>query len=753
MSPADDRPGDEPVDEEGVEGAGDTGAELPPPVTWAGRSRRDPQDDDPADAAPADDDHEPDRGDEELRAGFTEEYDQIERDLDSELAGAEEELDRGDEGEEPDPADEAEEPDPVADAQELDLAEDEEELDRADDEEELAEAVPDTDPEPGATIEADTLSLADREQAEEAALAALRARAGGTPGDPSVPPPAPPVPGTQEAEAVAADDEAPAEEPEAEPVAEVPTVTVAPAATAEDDGKTPRAKPVWLRFLAATLVIVSSMAAATAITALVFVADLAKGLGGIDGVSKQLDAIDGGDPQTILILGSDKRPDDDTGRSDTTILLHVNPDEDTISLLSIPRDLAVRIPGHGRDKFNAAYSFGGPPLTLKVVKRLTGLPVHHVVNINFTGFADAVNAINCVFIDVDRQYYVPEGTFIDGSEYSPIDPPINAGYQKLCGYKALQYVRYRIGDNDLVRAARQQDFVREARQKIEPQRLAVDPGYREELLDVFKEHTTSDDNLRNPSEVLELMRTFLGASDAVLNEVQFPAQLGTTYVTHDDESLQEALDEFINGPDAPVTTVGEPVEGDDSEGVDGDGGGGGGDGGGGKKGGGDKGDDNDAQPEANVVEDGQSEGYARQFAEWKTKQGKPMIKFPIFYPTALAPQTTVTNESRAFPIDGPREYRGYKFVMEVPGEPDSGLQQEYYGVSGTNWIDPPILENPAEVREIDGREYLMFYDGDRLRLIGWKTGSGSYWVTNSLLQSLEADQMIAIATSMRELGG
>ena len=205
------------------------------------------------------------------------------------------------------------------------------------------------------------------------------------------------------------------------------------------------------------------MATALAVSALVFVADIAEGLGGIDGVSERLDDVPGGDPQTILFLGSDIRPTDDTGRSDTTLLVRVDPDRDSINLLSIPRDLKVTIPNHGIDKFNAAYSYGGPELTLRVVKQLTGLPVNHVVNINFTGFADAVNAIGCVFIDVDRRYYVPEG-----SEYSAIDPPIEAGYQKLCGLKALQYVRYRLEDNDLVRAARQQDFVREARQKIDP---------------------------------------------------------------------------------------------------------------------------------------------------------------------------------------------------------------------------------------------------------------------------------------------
>ena len=483
------------------------------------------------------------------------------------------------------------------------------------------------------------------------------------------------------------------------------------------------------------------MASAFAVSALVFVADLARGLGGIEGVADRLDDVDGGDPQTILILGSDIRPTDDTGRSDTTLLLRVDPDNNAMNLLSIPRDLKVTIPNHGIDKFNAAYSYGGPELTLRVVKQLTGLKINHVVNINFVGFADAVNAIGCVFIDVDRRYYVPEG-----SEYSAIDPPIEAGYQKLCGFKALQYVRYRLEDNDLVRAARQQDFVREARQKIEPGKLLYDANYRFELLDVFKEYTTSDDNLRSTDEVLDLMKTFLGAHDATLSQVKFPAELGETYVTAGDDKIKLAVEEFLN-EDEPAPEPEEEPAGDNADG-------------GNKSGSGkpDKPDDKPEQPEepdGPPMDDasGQTEPIAAQLAETETKGGRPMLKFPVYYPTALVPGSIVTDNSRAFKIDGPKEYRGYKIVATVQGAEGSGLMAEYYGVSGTNWVDPPILENPSEEREIDGREYLFFYDADRLRMIGWKEKKGSYWVQNTLLHTLSEEQMLAIAKSMRELDG
>ena len=134
-------------------------------------------------------------------------------------------------------------------------------------------------------------------------------------------------------------------------------------------------------------------------------------------------------------------------------------------MLSIPRDLKVNIPGHGIDKFNAAYSYGGPKLTLKVVKQLTGLDnINHVVNVDFTGFADAVNSIGCVYVDVDHHYYHSNVGLAPTEQYAEIDIP--AGYQRMCGLNALQYVRYRHDDNDLVRSARQQEFLREARQEL-----------------------------------------------------------------------------------------------------------------------------------------------------------------------------------------------------------------------------------------------------------------------------------------------
>jgi hypothetical protein len=76
---------------------------------------------------------------------------------------------------------------------------------------------------------------------------------------------------------------------------------------------------------------------------------------------------------------------------------------------------------------------------------------------------------------------------------------------------------------------------------------------------------------------------------------------------------------------------------------------------------------------------------------------------------------------------------------------------EYYGVQGMTWRAPPILDNPDETRIVDGRRLELHYDGKRLRLVAWRTKRAAYWVSNTLSQSLNQRQMLAIASSLRRL--
>ena len=176
---------------------------------------------------------------------------------------------------------------------------------------------------------------------------------------------------------------------------------------------------------------------------------------------------DPGNPQTLLLIGSDHRAGEpfSAANTDTMMLVRLDPNSSTINVLSVPRDLKVQILEGGvmtTDKINSAYSIGGPNLLLKVLKQqvFPGLHVNHIIDVNFGGFEDLVDAIGCVYTDVDHRYYNNTAY----TDYSSID--IQPGYQKLCGTDALEFVRFRHTDNDLVRNARQQDFLRWAKDQF-----------------------------------------------------------------------------------------------------------------------------------------------------------------------------------------------------------------------------------------------------------------------------------------------
>ena len=81
-----------------------------------------------------------------------------------------------------------------------------------------------------------------------------------------------------------------------------------------------------------------------------------------------------------------------------------------------------------------------------------------------------------------------------------------------------------------------------------------------------------------------------------------------------------------------------------------------------------------------------------------------------------------------------------------------GVIGEYYGIQGTTWREPPILDDPSEIRRVNGRRLELHYDGKRLRIVAWRTKHAVYWVSNTLTQSLGKDQMLGIAASLRRLG-
>jgi len=522
----------------------------------------------------------------------------------------------------------------------------------------------------------------------------------------------------------------------------------------EGDGTpAPRKKRYWWRFSLASLIIVAVSAAATSSAVLLYIDSIAHALGHNEHVKHEVEQeleleVDGGEPETILILGSDKRPsfEEEFGRSDTTILLRLDPEKGIISVMSIPRDLLIEIPGYGTEKFNAAYAYGGPKLTLKVVKELTGLKINHVINIDFLGFVRAVDAIGCVYTDVDRRYYHSNVGVAPEEEYAEIN--IKPGYQKLCGVKALQYVRYRHTDTDIVRSARQQNFLSQARHQVSPTDLITDNN---NLIDILTEYTTSD--ITKGTTLITLLDLLYESRDSEVNQVHFPAILTPTTVTANPEEVKHAVKEFLGevGYDShPHETAEEKAEKRAEQKQ--------------KK----------AEKQQKKSKGKNGHGKKKHKAKHHTPPGGDELVdaseagqemgervarhvgggFPVFYPTRL-PESAFYQETNSYEhVVNPYVYHlkdkekerhaAYRMVGVFGPE----YEPNYMGVQGIRgWEDPPILDDPTETRTVNGREYLIFTDSGKVKIVAWHRGENTYWISNSLQQGLTNEQMMGIAES------
>ena len=169
-------------------------------------------------------------------------------------------------------------------------------------------------------------------------------------------------------------------------------------------------------------------------------------------------------PVTALVIGEDRRPGEGPGRSDTMMLVRVDPRTQSIAMMSFPRDLVVNIPGYGRRPINEAYQYGQEPLALATVKELTGVPINYLIPVDFKAFQRIVGTFGGVWLPVDRRYYNKnEGTA--ATNFADID--LQPGYQLVRGTEALSFARYRHTDSDIVRNARQQTFVREFKKRVD----------------------------------------------------------------------------------------------------------------------------------------------------------------------------------------------------------------------------------------------------------------------------------------------
>jgi LCP family protein required for cell wall assembly len=315
----------------------------------------------------------------------------------------------------------------------------------------------------------------------------------------------------------------------------------------------PRRRPRWKRIALWSAVILLTLILATAGAVAFWAKGLYDQIGNLDPDVKRAqgdlsqDIPTPNQPATALVIGSDHRSTDGASpsRSDTLMLVRIDPATKEISMLSLPRDLWVPINGVCCDKINAAYSAGGVKLALRTVQDYTGIKVNYLVVVDFSGFTRLVNTFDGVYVNVD-QYYLHENT--PGTEqYSEINIP--PGYQLLKGDDALAFARYRHTDSDFYRNARQQ-LVLQAFQATASEQLQ---GIGIDQLGTFRDVAeTIADNVQvtGPSGAPSIQKMIEYAGLAYetrgnVNSIKLEAGLGgdatNSYVVATDDAVRRAV--------------------------------------------------------------------------------------------------------------------------------------------------------------------------------------------------------------------
>ena len=561
-----------------------------------------------------------------------------------------------------------------------------------------------------------------------------------------------------------------------------------------------------------------------------------------------LDGVPPADKAAIaLVIGYDRRHGEAEGtpsRSDTLMLLRADPQTDTISMLSLPRDMVVEIrcpDSVFTSKINAAYSTCGAPGALNTVRNLTGLPINYLLTVNFRGFKKIVNTLDGVWVDVDRRYFNDNAGVSSGFGYAKIN--LQPGYQRLTGGAALDYARYRHTDSDFHRVARQQLFVTAMKEQFGRSfSLTKVPSLVGAITKNVEVGVGGGGEL-TPRTILRYALFAYGLKGGHFFQEKIDGLTGYSELTTESANVQDAVARF-SSPDVEApkvatavalkrklksstpkpadTTVlvlnGYVVPGAAAEAryllsqrgfatVEGAA----------NSTGNAPWDDqfhtkvfyNGGKPRARAAAVsmaglfGAAEAVPytsrRQCTGPPLKQPRSCHLRPLTngamltvvvgqtFHNALAPAPAREEIVRTPPdvrrdrlatvslVRAQKNKVGFDLmvpsVLDRSSSPDSDVPVrtyriaedydavrlvfqrglEYWGVQQMNWPDAPVLESRSLHRVINGRGYDFYYRGRKLHMIALRQGDASYWVVNTLLDSLSNETMIAIAKGLQPL--
>ncbi len=493
---------------------------------------------------------------------------------------------------------------------------------------------------------------------------------------------------------------------------------------------------MWARFAIAGVLIVLLSGGATATVALTKLNHIASEVfpkGSQLHVAKGVvETAYSGGPQTFLIIGSDRRAGskdaydrNNPPHSDTMLLVHLDPNYGQMSVLSVPRDLLVTITTktgqtYYPSKINAAYTIGsqlggnsgGVELTASTIEQLLHIKINQVIDVSFKGFRDVVDTLGCVYVNVDHRY-LHEYEDTPSGNYSPIN--LQPGYQKLCYENALSYVRYRHGDSDFVRVARQQDFLRNLREQVPVGNLI---GEIDKVSKAVGKAVTSTFH-SSAGQLIELGKLAAFSQQKPLRQVKFQVDNvnemigGGSYVTSSPSLIKATVKEFLHGheqlklPSSSSSHSHHHSKSPSSASLD-------------------------LYPVSSV---GKSMAVT----------AAPNVPFPLEYPS-LQTGPAIPQEVHVYKLEDEHKHIHHAYVAVWQQDGLGG----YYDVEGMDWVNIPLFAHATQ-RRIGGRSYLLVDDGSHIHDIGWRTGKVIYFVSNTLLEDLSNSQIIAIARATHTL--
>jgi LCP family protein required for cell wall assembly len=504
------------------------------------------------------------------------------------------------------------------------------------------------------------------------------------------------------------------------------------------------ASGMWKRFVVAAVLIAALAGGATATVALNTASGIAHDLfKNPVPAPKGLIEPYGGGPQTYLVLGSDRRARSksafdrsDPPHSDTILLVRFDPEQGQTSVMSIPRDLLVNIKSRSgayypQEKINAAYTYGAREggargsmvLAAETIKHevFPGLKLNGILDVNFAGFIKVVDTLGCVYVNVDHRYLHVNGE--GGELYSEIN--LQPGYQKLCYNNALSYVRYRHGDSDFVRVARQQDFLRALREQISPEDVL---GQIEHVANEVGKAIVTAGFDRSADQVFQLAKLIGFSQGKPLRQVKFRssntnfALKGGSYVTSTAELEHQTLNDFLSGDQKVSEPKPTPRPSHGSHGHHG--------------------------ARRSAAPSPASLGLAASSSIAEAELAKQTVAMPlhVVYPS-LQTSSSTAQPARAYDLRdrGGRLRHAYVAVWQ------QNTLGGYYDFEGTDWPHPPVVDHPNQQRKINHVTYMIFTDGSHIHVVAWRQGPMLYWLTNTLLEDLSNEQMLAIARSAHPL--